>query len=292
MKKKHICIAAFLLATTCFTGCKAGQKDSAKGDPVVESTIDDSDEVKTDSLVYSQNGKGYSCNIKIDFPQGNGKLDEGIKEFLNSVLSDFAVCDNPDKPKAEYVGDKNDGKAMLSFYGKQRSKDMEEGYKSVLEFNESSEPPASYSFDGSVRLMEKAGKYVTYRIESYVYLGGAHGSSFSQEVNIVRATGKALETTVDTTKTSEMQPILRKGVIEYFKECGEEVSDDKLNDMLFINDNTIPLPATTPSLSENGLKFIYQQYEIGPYALGMVSFTVPFDKVKPFMTEEALKLIE
>lgn len=292
MKKKQICIAAFLLATTCFTGCKAGQKDSAKGDPVVESTIDDSDEVKTDSLVYSQNGKGYSCNIKFDFPQGNGKLNEGIKEFLNSVLSDFTVCDNPDKPKAEYVGDKNDGKAMLSFYGKQRSKDMEEGYNSVLEFNDSSEPPASYSFDGSVRLMEKAGKYVTYRIESYVYLGGAHGSSFSQEVNIVRATGKALETTVDTTKTSEMQPILRKGVIEYFKECGEEVSDDKLNDMLFINDNTIPLPATTPSLSENGLKFIYQQYEIGPYALGMVSFIVPFDKVKPFMTEEALKLIE
>lgn len=292
MKKKQICIAAFLLATTCFTGCKAGQKDSAKGDPVVESTIDDSDEVKTDSLVYSQNGKGYSCNIKFDFPQGNGKLDDGIKEFLNSVLSDFTVCDNPDKPKAEYVGDKNDGKAMLSFYGKQRSKDMEEGYNSVLEFNDSSEPPASYSFDGSVRLMEKAGKYVTYRIESYVYLGGAHGSSFSQEVNIVRATGKALETTVDTTKTSEMQPILRKGVIEYFKECGEEVSDDKLNDMLFINDNTIPLPATTPSLSENGLKFIYQQYEIGPYALGMVSFIVPFDKVKPFMTEEALKLIE
>ena len=292
MKKKQICIAALLLATTCFTGCKAGQKDSAKGDPVVESTIDDSDEVKTDSLVYSQNGKGYSCNIKFDFPQGNGKLNEGIKEFLNSVLSDFTVCDNPDKPKAEYVGDKNDGKAMLSFYGKQRSKDMEEGYNSVLEFNDSSEPPASYSFDGSVRLMEKAGKYVTYRIESYVYLGGAHGSSFSQEVNIVRATGKALETTVDTTKTSEMQPILRKGVIEYFKECGEEVSDDKLNDMLFINDNTIPLPATTPSLSENGLKFIYQQYEIGPYALGMVSFIVPFDKVKPFMTEEALKLIE
>ena len=169
---------------------------------------------------------------------------------------------------------------------------MGEEYKDLLEFDNREEEPSPFSFDGSIRLKEEAEKYITYGIESYVYLGGAHGSSFLREVNIIRETGKVLATSVDTTKTKEMQPILRKGVIEYFKECGEDISDDKVNDMLFINDNTIPLPALTPSLSKNGLKFIYQQYEIGPYALGMVSFTVPFDKVKPFMTEEALKLIE
>ena len=101
-----------------------------------------------------------------------------------------------------------------------------------------------------------------------------------------------LTESVDTTKTKELQPILRKGVIDYFKDCGEDVSDDKLNDMLFINDNTIPLPACTPALTNQGLKFIYQQYEIGPYALGMVNFTVPYDKIKKFMTGEAAKLIE
>ena len=202
------------------------------------------------------------------------------------------ACDNPDKPKAEYKGDKNDGKALLDFYGKQRSKDMGEEYKDLLEFDNREEEPSPFSFDGSIRLKEEAEKYVTYGIESYVYLGGAHGSSFLREVNIIRETGKVLATSVDTTKTKDMQPILRKGVIEYFKECGEDISDDKLNDMLFINDNTIPLPALTPSLSKNGLKFIYQQYEIGPYALGMVSFTVPYDKIKTFMTEEAAKLIE
>ena len=281
-----------MIAGTCMTGCKAGQKNTTNEGQEMENSASAEEELAADSIVFSENGEGYTCSMKIDFPQGDGKLDEGIRNFLNSALGDFAGCDNPDKPKAEYKGDKNNGKAMLDFYGKQRSKDMKEEYKSLLELNEGAEPPASFSFDGNIRLKEKAAKYVTYSIDSYVYLGGAHGSSVSREVNIIRETGKVLTESVDTTKTKELQPILRKGVIDYFKDCGEDVSDDKLNDMLFINDNTIPIPACTPALTNQGLKFIYQQYEIGPYALGMVNFTVPYDKIKKFMTGEAAKLIE
>ena len=281
-----------MIAGTCMTGCKAGQKNTTNEGQEMENSASAAEELAADSIVFSENGEGYTCNMKIDFPQGDGKLDEGIRNFLNSALGDFAGCDNPDKPKAEYKGDKNNGKAMLDFYGRQRSKDMREEYKSLLEINEGAEPPASFSFDGNIRLKEKAAKYVTYSIDSYVYLGGAHGSSVSREVNIIRDTGKVLTESVDTTKTKELQPILRKGVIDYFKDCGEDVSDDKLNDMLFINDNTIPIPACTPALTNQGLKFIYQQYEIGPYALGMVNFTVPYDKIKKFMTGEAAKLIE
>ena len=281
-----------MIAATCMTGCKAGQKNTTNEGQEMENSASAEEELAADSIVFSENGEGYTCSMKIDFPQGDGKLDEGIRNFLNSALGDFAGCDNPDKPKAEYKGDKNNGKAMLDFYGKQRSKDMREEYKSLLELNEGAEPPASFSFDGNIRLKEKAAKYVTYSIDSYVYLGGAHGSSVSREVNIIRETGKVLTESVDTTKTKELQPILRKGVIDYFKDCGEDVSDDKLNDMLFINDNTIPIPACTPALTSQGLKFIYQQYEIGPYALGMVNFTVPYDKIKKFMTGEAAKLIE
>ena len=281
-----------MIAGTCMTGCKAGQKNTTNEGQEMENSASAEEELAADSIVFSENGEGYTCSMKIDFPQGDGKLDEGIRNFLNSALGDFAGCDNPDKPKAEYKGDKNNGKAMLDFYGKQRSKDMKEEYKSLLELNEGAEPPASFSFDGNIRLKEKAAKYVTYSIDSYVYLGGAHGSSVSREVNIIRETGKVLTESVDTTKTKELQPILRKGVIDYFKDCGEDVSDDKLNDMLFINDNTIPIPACTPALTSQGLKFIYQQYEIGPYALGMVNFTVPYDKIKKFMTGEAAKLIE
>ena len=31
--------------------------------------------------------------------------------------------------------------------------------------------------------------------------------------------------------------------------------------------------------------FIYQPYEIAPYAVGSISFTIPYENLKPFLTE-------
>ena len=45
-----------------------------------------------------------------------------------------------------------------------------------------------------------------------------------------------------------------------------------------------------PVLTPEGLRFVYQQYEIGPYALGMVEFTVPYADVKSCLTKEAVEL--
>ena len=292
MNKKTICIAALLISMACLGSCKAGKKEAAETNVQTESSIAEKQVLTTDSIKFSEAGKGYECKMTIDFPKGEGKLEEGIRDFLLTALSDMNGCDSPDKPKAEYKGDKKDGKAMVSFFGKQQSERLKKEYNSILEYREGEDTPAPLSFEGSIRLEDNATKYVTYDIASYVYLGGAHGSSMSRKVNIIKETGRVLETSVDTTKTKELQPLLRRGVIDYFKECGEEISDDNLNDMLFVDNGIIPLPACTPALTGQGLKFIYQQYEIGPYALGMVSFTVSYDKIKKFMTEEAAKLIE
>ncbi|MBO6068986.1 MAG: DUF3298 domain-containing protein, partial [Bacteroidales bacterium] len=60
---------------------------------------------------------------------------------------------------------------------------------------------------------------------------------------------------------------------------------------LFLDGDTIPFPVWTPSPTEDGLCFTYQQYEIAAYAMGMPSFVIPYDKVKPYLTPEALDLL-
>ena len=95
---------------------------------------------------------------------------------------------------------------------------------------------------------------------------------------------------VDTTKTRELQPLLRAGVLRYFKDCEQEVKESELTSMLFIKDGIIPLPARTPTLVDDGVRFDYQQYEIGPYAMGIVSFTIPYADIKPWLTEQAKQL--
>ena len=106
---------------------------------------------------------------------------------------------------------------------------------------------------------------------------------------------------VDTARVKDLQPILRKGVLSYLNqqsgnesqtENEEQITDAQLNDYLFIENGIIPLPSSSPYLAKDGVHFIYQQYEIGPYVMGLVSFTVPLEKIKPYLTGEALKLLK
>jgi hypothetical protein len=53
-----------------------------------------------------------------------------------------------------------------------------------------------------------------------------------------------------------------------------------------------PYPKKAPYLSKDGICFIYQKYEIGPGVMGEVEFVVPYNKMQPYMSEEALSLID
>lgn len=62
-----------------------------------------------------------------------------------------------------------------------------------------------------------------------------------------------------------------------------------MND-LFIENGIIPLPKNGVYLSSEGVVFIYGQYEIAPYALGMPTFTVPYKEIGKFLSPEARRL--
>ena len=55
--------------------------------------------------------------------------------------------------------------------------------------------------------------------------------------------------------------------------------------------NNIPLPSAPPTFTRQGLSFVYQQYEIAPYAAGMINFNIPYKKILPFLTDDAAQLI-
>ena len=80
----------------------------------------------------------------------------------------------------------------------------------------------------------------------------------------------------------EMQDLIQEGLQAY----GEDM------DYLFIEDGVFPLPVWEPSLTKEGVSFTYQQYEIAPYAFGMPSFTIPYEKAMEFLTPEAKALVD
>ena len=85
--------------------------------------------------------------------------------------------------------------------------------------------------------------------------------------------------------------LLIAGMLRYYKEADVEMTQDELLDNLMIEDRTIPLPVWEPYPTAEGLVFTYQQYEIASYAEGMPSFTVPYEEIQPYLTEEFRQLL-
>lgn len=301
MKKKHFSLITLALVASIMMGCKASSTKAQAANDVKEAQAADTLVVSTDSCIL-QEGEIVQCAISVDYPTEPNELSKNIRTILNEELANLYLGNmNGDQIEKQesYKGDLANGNLVIEKY----CKDNFSYLKSQMKDLKDADPRADANMSYDIRLNKEAetDSYVTYHCFSYVYLAGAHGSTFERSFNIVKATGKKLSQVVDTARVKDLQPILRKGVLSYLNqqsgnesqtENEEQITDAQLNDYLFIENGIIPLPSSSPYLAKDGVHFIYQQYEIGPYVMGLVSFTVPLEKIKPYLTGEALKLLK
>lgn len=287
MEKLKLFVA--IMAVSCvFVGCKVKSAQTLAENHVDLGTTDS---IVTDSVKFENIDSAVSCRIKVDFPLGEGALADSVRAMISRQLSLVSlpmVMSLEDSTQTAYAGSLSDGQAMVSHYGEVTERQIRKDQQELAAFN--GKVSFQYQYLATLGKVTDTERYLTYAVDAYCYLGGAHGSSLSYAVNVDKATGETLRQVVDTTKTRELQPLLRAGVLRYFKDCEQEVKESELTSMLFIKDGIIPLPARTPTLVDDGVRFDYQQYEIGPYAMGIVSFTIPYADIKPWLTEQAKQL--
>lgn len=272
-----------LLALGGCTSHAAKSGSAAEQDSVLQQTA-----FATDSIAFcEQKDSMLKCSVVVDYPSGDDSLSVSVRRYVAGELVRMYLPamqeENGEAPV--YKGSMADGKALVDFYGNMNNVYLKAQYAELKVLG-----IAGLSYDLSIRKTYETDRYLTYETSCYVFLGGAHGSAVSYPVNIVKATGKGLAT-IDTLKQKALLPILRRGVKEYISKAeNRKIKDSDLQNMLFVEHGIIPLPATVPVLTPEGLRFVYQQYEIGPYALGMVEFTVPYADVKSCLTQEAAEL--
>lgn len=276
------------MALMALAGCKSGPAKSGMA-AAEQDSVQQTAAFATDSIAFcEQKDSTLKCSVVVDYPSGDDSLSVGVRRYVAGELARLFLptMQEEDEPAAVFKGTKADGKALVDFYGKLNFGYLKSQYAELKDLG-----IAGLSYDLSIRKTGETDRYLTYETSCYVFLGGAHGSAVCYPVNIVRSTGKVLAATVDTLKQKALQPILRRGVKEYISKAeNRKIKDRDLQNMLFVEHGIIPLPATVPVLTPEGLRFVYQQYEIGPYALGMVEFTVPYADVKSYLTPEAAEL--
>ena len=116
-------------------------------------------------------------------------------------------------------------------------------------------------------------------LTSWTYTGGAHGNG-SFEVNYFsKGTGNLLELTDLFTNISELNEIGEK----YFREQLELKKNEDLNEAGFwFEDGEFYLPSNFFREGDHFI-FFYNQYEIAPYAAGVIEVSIPIEDLSPIL---------
>ena len=305
MKQVLLPIILILAITFTITGCKnTSQKqntdtipDSASQNIPLDTVATANtlgDTLTTNRITYDKSQDStIKSIIRLDYPTGNDSISIAVKTFLARQLASLYLPQTNGEDAyihkyPVYKGSIFRGQQMVGHYGKGTLQYLSDSQKEMLkDMGDSADHIPFLNNETTLRKEEETADYITYRITRDTYLGGAHGSYLYYCVNISKHTLKPIEQTIDTTRLKALQPLLRKGICRYLRECGENVTNTNLNTYLFLPENElIPLPAFTPWLSKEGVNFVYQQYEIAPYALGLVSFTIPYKQIRTFFFKE------
>ena len=146
-----------------------------------------------------------------------------------------------------------------------------------LSFKNDFEPEATpweVHINGEVVLESKY--VISIAIDSYTFTGGAHGNSAITLLNFDPKTGQLL-TQDDLINTFGD---LTKLVKQYFNEELSARGNGMSVDYFFGNDFRLP---ENIGFNDEGVIFLYNNYELSSFADGIIEFTIPYAKISRYL---------
>lgn len=209
---------------------------------------------------------------------------DSIRQWLANLVAHcaFPQWGEEEMTAQDYEGAITDGQALVEHYGRIG---MEQMKAEIREAEADSLPIFGVENALEVSILCQTDSLITLTSGYYIYTGGAHGGYNIEGATFSKADGRRLGwNVIDLSKKDELIALIREGLKEYF----EVKTDTELDEMLQLFDDpdtpeneaaTLPLPHTEPYLTEEGVTFVYQQYEISSYAAGLPTCVIPYDKM-------------
>ncbi|MET1055496.1 MAG: DUF3298 domain-containing protein [Pedobacter sp.] len=117
------------------------------------------------------------------------------------------------------------------------------------------------------------------------YKGGAHPNTLFTYFNYNPKTYQTI--TLDSIITAEGMPKLRAIGENIFRRNENLAPNASLSEGYFFNEGVFSLPETF-TLTKEGIKFLYNPYEIKAYAAGTTELIIPFSKINDIMKESSV----
>ena len=210
------------------------------------------------------------------------KGDKAVVDSLRSNINSW-ICSQLNRP--------DDVKP----YGESLFESLSEDWHSVYDEMEPEERMGAFTRHYEVTLETQTDRYVTYFYRQHEYQGGIHGYTTEVGFTFRKSDGKQIPLLQDT-DSPQLAQLIKEGVKSFFAGGPDKsMTDEEVLEFLFADDvealDDLPLPGNSPYLTDTGVVFLYTQYEIAPYSSGIITFEIPFDDIRPFLTPEAQKLI-
>ncbi|QNL49890.1 DUF3298 domain-containing protein [Olivibacter sp. SDN3] len=155
------------------------------------------------------------------------------------------------------------------------------------DFIEMDEYPRAWFTDIQAKVIQNTPNYLALCIDHSEYTGGAHGNYATLFFNydLSRRDTLGLGEVIPTEHWETLDSIAE--VI--FREQENLSTSQDLSDAYFFEDNTFHLN-TNFTLNSKGLLFLYNVYEIKPYAAGTTELLIPYPSIEQLMTEKGKKI--
>ena len=316
--KKYFAIFCGLMLPFCSCSGNSGSTTSEVADTVATAETEEAIEtVEAGTQVYSFKDSCQHLVVKLslELPTAAGEVSTNIRQAL---IADFML--NARQPGYDqenefsikpYTGNTANPQAIVDYYGKadydHLLKYAKSDYNDRIQYlNEESglseeekerirNDVPMWTFELNLKKSVDAADFVIYYSQSYVYYGGAHGGvAGSCDLTFNKKSGKNIDKFLKPNATKALQPLFRKGLLQYYRSNGEIMTDSELSDRLQLSSDIIPQPTLTPCPNAEGdsLVFTYRQYEIACYADGMPSFAIAAKDLMPYLTEEAKEILK
>lgn len=133
-----------------------------------------------------------------------------------------------------------------------------------------------WSMEKSTSISEAKAEFVELSFDGWEYSGGAHGNAWSQNILVDKKTGEQLSLNDFFTDTYQLNVIAEK----YFR-IGQELDpEEDLREAGYWFENSEFRLSDNFTFGKLTMNFLYNQYEIAPYAAGMIEFSIPLEKIK------------
>ncbi len=236
-------------------------------------------------------------SLCVDFMRPGQKHAEAVNTWLAQMTEQMAKADVDNGPN-QYVEPRairtqSDKKALL-----RRSADS--FFAIVRGDNDIDHYPINYFIrDISLRAWHHTDKFVTMLKYTYDFDGGAHGYFTELLVSYNPAKKRVVEW--DDLFRSECRKQVVQALCDAivaspkYKATGRTYDANFLRGMFTFDEreslSSDRLLVPRPGLGEKGVVFSFQPYELSGFADGTFHFTIPYQDLKPYLTDEAKHLL-